>query len=80
MRFSSGTIDMTVCRYSRVISLIVSPVDNMSFKKSTNDVIVVRAQGDWCSSEPQAFSGSLHGDNEINIMTSWECSSKAQCG
>ncbi|CAM9665667.1 unnamed protein product [Pylaiella littoralis] len=36
--------------------------------------------GTFCASETTAFNGNLPNDNEVNIMTGWECASQEQCG
>ncbi|CAN0484313.1 unnamed protein product, partial [Ectocarpus sp. 12 AP-2014] len=36
--------------------------------------------GTYCAAGSTPFDGNLPDDNEINIMTQWECASKEQCG
>lgn len=37
-------------------------------------------QGTFCASQMTAFNGNLPNDNEVNIMTGWQCASREQCG
>ncbi|CAM9986296.1 unnamed protein product, partial [Ectocarpus sp. 13 AM-2016] len=38
------------------------------------------ATGTYCAAGSTPFDGNLPDDNEINIMTQWQCASKEQCG